>query len=246
MNYKPEHISFSSLSLYDNCPRCYMLKYVFGCRQKDTDALLFGTCYHEGLASHYLENDFWLGFNKSLRENKVIGPIAHKYKSSAQIMYDHFRAFGDRYKPSKVEYGFLTPLLNPLNGKSLSIPIKGRIDLITEDEFIVDEKTSTDDYGEEKINDPQLLIYSMVYRKLFGKPPKKLIFSVHIKNTKVGRWMKVERTPDEIDEAIQWKKMSKSLDGILRGDFEPRQVNIRWFRHFAMCPEFIKPRRKNY
>lgn len=246
-SFRPKHISHSAIQLYENCGYCYFLQYVMGCWPKEkVEAHLFGSCYHAGLAAyHYgMAKDFWTGFKNEATKLGVTGKTYIKFEVIARPMWENYLTFGDKYEGTKIEYPFETQLQNPVTGEYLKVPIKGVIDLISLNEEIIDHKTSSEEYGEEKLNDPQLHIYSMVYRKLFGRPAKKLIYSVHLKGRRNGKWHKVEIEPDEMQEAIVFTQLKYSLKGIMMGDFVAKPVPYYWFKHQPMCPQFIRRRKK--
>lgn len=241
-NFRPHHISFSQIQMYENCPQCYQLNYVMGVYPAEKpEAFSFGTIFHLACAYHYKGNDFWKGFEAGLlKENITDKRIQHKYREAIRLMWDHYLVFGKQYKGSKVEHEFQVQLRNPITGKYLAVPMKGVIDLITTDEWVVDHKTSSVEYGDESREAPQLLIYSMAYRALFGKPPKGLAFSIFRKDSKVGLWQEYPVQVDEMAEAILWMKIKVTLDKILANDWTPKMA--KWpYKHHPMCEmAFIK------
>lgn len=235
-NFRPHHISYSQIQMYENCPQCYQLNYVMGVYPAEKpEAFSFGSIFHLALATHYSGGDFWKGFEEGLRkENITNAKIQHKYKEAMKVMWDHYSVFGKQYQASKVEHEFMVQLRNPLSGKYLTVPMKGVIDLITTDEIVVDHKTSSSEYGDEQREAPQLLIYSMAYRALFGRPPKQLAFSVFRKDSKVGLWQEYPVQVDEMAEAILWTKIKFTLDKILANEFKPKDA--KWpYKHHPMC-----------
>lgn len=241
--FKPEHLSHTQIQMYENCPQCYLLNYVMGLWQVEKrDSFVFGDLFHQGLASFYRGRDFWDGFKAGIETLKVSEKKAFEFEGSALVLWEHFQVFGDKYQPKFVEYHFQTPLQNPVTKEILSVPIKGVLDLITTDMQCVDHKTSSRAYDElESKRSSQLLIYSMVVRKLFGLPPSKVVYSIFRKDSKVGLWQKVESEPDPIQEAIRFLEIKEVLKGIMAGDFAPKRTG--WmYQHHPACPMYHAPK----
>lgn len=243
--FKPPHLSYSQINLYKSCPRCYFLQYVMGCKPIETpEAFIFGGIFHEALAAHYRGGDFWRGFQVGVAKNKVssAGVIAG-YRKTMTEMWEYFKIFGAKYNASKVEHPFDSVLQNPLTKEVLPIPFKGVLDLETVENDVVDHKTAAEEFGEEKLDDPQLLIYSMVKRRMTGRPPRKLIFSVFLKKGKAARWHEMVTEPDEIKEAILFLEIKQVVKQMAMGMFEPKPDAPFYHQHHQMCP-FHRIRRK--
>lgn len=242
--FKPEHLSHSQIQMYENCPQCYMLNYVMGLwQEEERDAFIFGDLFHKGLASFYRGRDFWDGFKPGL--SNLPAKKAFDFEGNALRLWEHFQVFGDKYQPKLIEHKFLVPLQNPLTREILAVPIKGVFDLVTTDMQCIDHKTSSKEYDEnESRSSSQLLIYSMSFRRLFGIPPSKLVFSVFRKDSKIGLWQKVEVKPDPIQEAIRFLEIKQVLKGIMAGEFAPKRTGW-YFQHHPTCPMYFVPRKKS-
>lgn len=225
--YNPKSLSYSALRLYDTCPKCYYWQYVVGIKKiDDAHALHFGSEFHAGLANKYLNGEFIVSANEYVTNEDV--EKMHK-------MHQAFVDAGRIYKPYKVEYGFTAPLVNPITQKAIKIPFRGFIDLITTDGLIIDHKTSSKNYDPETSKtEMQLMIYSMIYRQLFGKAPTALIYSVFRKNLKTAKWQEVIVEPDEVNEAIAWKEIYWTVRKIQLANFDRAETKV-WYKHHQLC-----------
>lgn len=233
-SFRPDHLSYSQFDLYNRCPKCYFLKYVVGAREdEDSEALRFGSIFHKALASHYGGKPFEEGLDTALTEENA-GKDRNKFRNLALKMFDYYHTFGDRYQAKMIEQEVLVPLQNPVTKEVIQVPFKAVWDLVTVDEMIVDHKTSSREYGIDRRHDPQLMIYSMMYRWKFKKPAKKLVFSVFRKDSKVGLWQKLEVEPDEIAEAIVFLEVKEVLKKMKEGLWESKMAEW-WYTHHSMC-----------
>lgn len=247
LNFRPHHLSHSQLALYENCPRCYYLQYGMGCYPVDTpEVFTFGKIFHESVAAYFRGNDVWRGFQIGLAKEKISNPqqIA-RYRKSIELMWGYYQTFGTKYVADKIEHPFETVIQNPVTREVLPIPFRGVFDLITKEGDIVDHKTSSSEYGEEKMDDPQLMIYSMAYRKMYGKAPRSLRFSIFRKDDKLGRWQEMVIPPDEMNEAILFLKIKRTVKLMEMGEFEPKPDAPFYHIHNQMCPYYRRKRSWN-
>jgi len=226
-----KHLSFSSLTTYENCPRCFFLKYKMKIwDDTKSPSLFFGREVHDQIALyHGWEKPEW----KEKLDEECPDEIKYEIKPYLEIYKTTYNE-----KHDGVEKEFLVDFRHPDTGKSLGFPIKGIIDLI-KDGYVIDHKTSSSRYTKRMAHDmKQLSIYSYAYRKLFGKKEKGLKLNVFLKRkTASFQSMEVmESTRDESDYADFWYWAKPLVNKIMAGRFEknhrPKEF---WFKHLDVC-----------
>ena len=184
----PSHLSYSQISLYLECPLKYKLVYL----EAEGDgprpaALVFGKAIHRALAAFY--RDAMDG--EPFRLKALLAAFADAWEDECARCEVAFRE-GEDYQgllalgkamlgvfsrtamPQRVlgvELPFEFRLEHPFRDAETSVPIRGVIDLIEEDEngtlWVVDHKTAGRAYSEKQIGgDLQLLIYAAAVRQL--------------------------------------------------------------------------------
>jgi putative RecB family exonuclease len=185
----PDHISASQMNLYLLCSLKYRFQYIDQLeRPFRSSALVFGSAIHAALA--------WL--HKLLAEKKGNGVTVDRLcnifdadwyaqQLGTKILYDRnqskegfhvlarelLRIYLERpeRQAKAAEVPFTVPLANPANGQQLDVNLEGFFDLITQDEAIVEFKTSGQTMSTRDADDHlQLTTYSYAYGALFGRP----------------------------------------------------------------------------
>ena len=231
MAFLPKYLSYSALKTYDNCPRCYYLKYGLNIwDQEKNDALLFGGELHDQIAKyHGYEKPNW----KKRLDGKRPDEIVRRVKP-------YFNLYKERYnkESEEVEKEFLINFRHPDTGQSLGFPIKGYLDLV-QDNYLIEHKTSSSRYTQRKAHDmKQLTIYSYAFRKIFGKKEKGIKINVFLKRkTAKHRNLEViETSRDNSDYADFWCWARPIVVKIKKQYFE-RQEHSKdfWFKHLSVC-----------
>ena len=161
-----KHISFSGLTAYSNCPRCFYLKY----RMKiwDTEkshALLFGGELHDKIGRYH-------GWKKPAWKVRLDGECPEEIKKEIEPYFEMYKKMFTP-KADHVEKEFLVDFLHPDTKKSLGIPVKGIIDKIN-DGYVIDHKTTSSRMNKRDAHDSkQLTIYSYAYRQMFKKKERR-------------------------------------------------------------------------
>ncbi|MDP2661580.1 MAG: PD-(D/E)XK nuclease family protein [Dehalococcoidia bacterium] len=184
----PSHLSYSQISLYLECPLRYKLVYLEGLQGDGVPAaLVFGRAIHTALAGFYRNvmdrepfelagflqafADAWEG---EVEGKEVIYREGEDFVTLLELGRTMLRAFARSATPQTiigVELPFEFRLEHPFTGKDSSIPIRGVIDLVEEDEagtlWVVDHKTAARAYSQNQVaGDLQLLIYAAAVRQL--------------------------------------------------------------------------------
>jgi len=242
-------LSYSSISMYQNCPLSYKLRYIDKLPTKRTPQLCFGSSLHAVLARFYdvphphpcsldqLLNyipEFWEsdGYLDSLEEQSYLE------RAKAVLTQFYHTNVDDFQIPIALEHRFEIELDScTLSG------IIDRVDQLPNGSCeVIDYKTSRKMPPMSKINnDLQLSIYHMACREIFETEPEKLSLYFLIPNKKIT----TQRTENDIKKTKLL--ISKTCQNIEAGKFEARQNRLcPWCDFQAHCPfykdKFIESR----
>jgi putative RecB family exonuclease len=184
----PDHLSYSQISLYLECPLLYKLRYIEGEKGEAIPAaLVFGSAIHKALAGFYTDvmdgepfvlsaflGAFEEAWSDAVEEREIIYKEGEDFDSLLGLGRQMLKVFARSVMPQKViavEVPFEFRLEHPITGDDSSVPLKGVIDLIEEDEsgmlWVVDHKTAGRAYSEPQIaGDLQMLIYAAAVKQL--------------------------------------------------------------------------------
>lgn len=234
----PVH-SYSSLSLYSECPFCYYLKYICGIKQKwVSHNLLFGTLVHK-----MLENEEILGnLNKldKLIDDTLEWNLGDRYlkgSSVARIKSDAKKA-GEiiRKNPLLREDG--TPVIKKKKELEAFDPMDGwilqaKIDGASDRNELIEHKTSSSKYTMDKIREShQHVLYEMAFRHAVGTGSNAVIYDIIYKSRDPIReqiWFKVSE--QEIERTKVWA--NNLANGIGNQVWKPRKP-VSW-QHKNFC-----------
>lgn len=206
--------SASRFNLYKTCPRLYRYQYIDHLEGNRHVYTLMGSALHLAIEHYYKtkENPLPLFTNNfhelmaaaSASENGVVaGNLLAKAVTLGQSI---LRGMDwGTLEPKEIEFGFRLPFPaeNPL------VIMRGFIDMITEDEWIVDHKSGGKKPSSvELANNPQLLIYVWAYEQLYGHKPKRVIWH-HLRTLELCE----AKVMDDYDAKLE--KLTKTLVSIL-------------------------------
>lgn len=182
------HISFSSLSNFETCPRCWWLNYVEHKWPPKNKHLILGKKVHEDIGKFITKGEFNLEKKDTLQ---FVAAFKKIYPEPTFI---------------SVEQEFLIPFVNPLTGEDLPLPIKGFIDWIDENHFVHDIKTSSRPYSQFRVDEShQLSMYAYAHRFFYDEPERGVVFDVLLKNvTPICKPCVSFRTDEKIAETWNW------------------------------------------
>lgn len=190
-----EYFSNSQLQTYLRCPREYYNVYILKRQSPSNLAMTFGKAIHKSLEIFYktgdqklAEDDFIDNFIKTSQDIQLKPGenLGREGMLGVKMLHEYFKPENRPFiQPKEIEYEFKVLLKHPLTKKELPVPIKGIMDIITTDNFILDHKTAGNIWTEERIDsDMQKVIYWMAFMTLFGKEPSGFIFNFLIKRVK--------------------------------------------------------------
>jgi CRISPR/Cas system-associated exonuclease Cas4 (RecB family) len=203
-----EYFSYSQLRTYMQCPRTYYMQYVLKRFPPKNLALQFGSSIHTALEVFYNTGNQTLAEETFIKDfsaksvDVLLKPTENLQKEGTlgvKLLNEYFKNENKPLiKPKFVEYKFETILKHPVTGESLDVPIKGVMDIITEEGFILDHKTSASIWTMDMIDsDMQKNVYWLAYKSLFGVEPKGFGFNFLIKRVKVPKfdvqWVEVNQ-----------------------------------------------------
>jgi putative RecB family exonuclease len=234
-----EHLSFSALSLFQQCPLRFHFRYVLGLPEESIGAsLVFGRAIHAALEFHF--NQLLMGlpaptldtlldaFQEAWREH--VGPEIRFGKGEdintlgrlAERMLRTFQR-SELARPA----GTIIAIEEELRGDLVAgaPPLLGRLDLAIETEDflnVTDFKTARSQWSAEHVVGaaPQLLLYSELAKPLADGKPMRLAFAVLTKTQAPA----LHLHPVEPDPA-QIQRMKRIVErvwrGIASGNFYP-------------------------
>jgi len=185
------YISPSRLNCWMSCPLKFKLRYIDGIRTPTTPALFLGKVVHAGLEIYYRHQQLGI----TLESNDVVTRMLDSWNQAAdeedmrfetveqearlkeqanQLVATYLRQQSDdKPRPLAVEVTMEAPLIDPVTGEDLGIPLLGVVDLIADagdGATVIDFKTSYRSGPPfEVIHEIQLSCYAYLYRLLTGK-----------------------------------------------------------------------------
>lgn len=255
------HISPSQVETFLNCGEAYRRRYIVGERLPPTTSMIRGGCVHLGA-----EHNF-----KQKVKSKVDLPIEEVVEVAAAAFDAKIKAEGIDLNVDELKRGKaivlaeakemvvnltrlmmkeLAPTIKPkLIEEKIRIVLKnsrrdllGFIDLITEDEWIHDYKTSAKKKNQNDVDkDFQFGFYEMIYRAKFGRPAKGLQVNVLIQTAAGNTSLQVLKTHrDDNDFRAILARVSTVADLIDKGAFAPApsgswKCSPKWCGFWSTC-----------
>lgn len=163
MNIKVKTISATSITTYEECPLKWLYTYHYKLLQLPNDAFIIGTAYHKALQLYH----------SNIEKEKIIDDL--KKEMLIKKTDDEINRFG------LVRKMFEKYIINPIEGNviekefrfsvplpGLSINLYGFVDRVDEN-FIIEYKTTSEDFKQERIDNLQSKIYTYAVLKTKGK-----------------------------------------------------------------------------
>lgn len=184
MVYPKDHISYSAVSAYLECPMKWYYNYVTAPVQEEEPWVFqVGTMYHSAMEILFKENDFKKAMDMlNVEWDKATG----MRKRDVEKIMNCFDTYNTNVFPiyqgrvTQVEYSDRITIPN------VDIPFEFRIDFMTMDNTIVDHKTVGTKNGRFKPNidhSLQMSLYSYCYYVKFGVMPSRVEYHYAYKDT---------------------------------------------------------------
>ena len=186
-----DYISPSRLNLWLRCPLAFKARYIDGIKSPTTPALFIGTRVHDGLETHYRHRQLGIALDAGAviqrvtdswdevvaAENLQFGSADESQQlkqQAAGLVQAYLQHVGDQeLRPIAVETSLEAPLVDPVTGEDLGIPLLGVVDLILDDEQgprICDFKTAAKSAAPFEItHEIQLSSYAYLFRQVTGR-----------------------------------------------------------------------------
>ena len=185
------YVSPSRLSLWARCPLAFRFRYIDGIRTPTGPNLFLGTQVHSALERYYRHRQIgvtlsvdavsdWMerSWPTAMAEAEMEFSSLEEGEKLRQQEVVLVRAYlaqvpEDEPRPLAVETTMEVPLVDPLSGEDLGIPLLGIVDLVLDEPdgaSIIDFKTAARGGGLAEIqHEIQLTAYSFAYRSTTGQ-----------------------------------------------------------------------------
>lgn len=179
-------IRYSMLDEYTRCPASCKRKYIDGIKDPDTSATYYGRALHLAIKTHFEGDDGLETFKMYWNSIKHldIKYYRHDWDELNNLAVNTFLPNFFRLHASKYS--------NPIMEEQCEMPLfddhllQGTFDMVSDYEGVLtvsDWKTSTGLYKREKIHkNPQLWLYTALYRHKYGVLPKQIAYKVFVKS----------------------------------------------------------------
>jgi len=238
----PRPLSHSSITMYQECPLRYKLKYVDNVPEKPKHFFSFGQSMHkaleffygvkalpapslEELVRYYKENWISTGYRDQAQE-------AEYFQQGRDILAGYYSRHISAYRvPCFVEYDFKMTV----DG----VPVTGKVDRIDRLEdgrlAVLDYKTGKALAAQRIREDAQLTMYQLACESLLGAEVGLLTF-YHLTTQ---REHSIERRPQEQVDKLR-RRIVETAEGVMAQRFEPRpaESSCRWCDFKVYCPIF--------
>ena len=186
-----EYISPSRLNLWLRCPLAFKLKYVDGIVTPIGPSLLVGKVCHAALEFYYRHRQLGITLScdhvveqidtlwqEAITEDTISNLSSEKQQRLTRQVADLVSTYlkqvpDDEPRPLAVEAKMEAPLIDPVTGQDLGMPLLGIVDLIVQQEdgpVIVDFKTASRySTAPEIVHEIQLTSYAYLFRQLTGQ-----------------------------------------------------------------------------
>jgi len=164
-----EHLSYSSISMYLDCPEAWRRKYIVKEPTRTTSALAFGSAFH-GTVERMIQNQpnwqtVWKEeFDKSFAEGITLEPdetLEQYYNDGVRILSNNeIQSAITAIKPRHDGAGAMIERKVELRVPGVPVPVIGYIDVVLNDGTPADFKTSARSWTQDQANNSlQTLFY---------------------------------------------------------------------------------------
>ena len=224
---RPDALSFSQIEEYIDCPERFRLRHVLNVPTPAHHALAYGRALHEAAAFFHVR----AATGSPPSEEELLATYARAWTSDGFLSREHEEARFEAGRRALIafratqlaEQPQVVAVERPFEFTLEGVRIRGRLDRVDETAdgpVIIDYKSS--DVSDQARADGrardslQLQVYAMAHEALHGQPPREV--ALHFLGSGV-----VGRTrPDPTRLARARAKVVAALDGMARGEFEPR------------------------
>lgn len=227
------HLSITQIKMYLRCPLQYKFRYVDGLKIPPVSAITLGRSIHSALEINYSQK---IKTKQDLPIHQVTDLFSDLWESDVKETI-----FEEDEKPGQVKdegvglittyHNQISPTIQPkvvekdfeLSFQNVDYTLKGKLDLVDNQDIIIDHKTTKRSMPEENINtDLQLTCYSLAYRHALGLKEKALRFDVMVRTKKPKvQQLTTQRTQADLDRFL--KILAYVSKAIKTGIFYPNE-----------------------
>lgn len=239
-----EHLSYSSISLYQTCGRAWRYKYIERAPTKSSPSLVFGSAMHdaiEALAGGDAEpTQVW---QAAWEKHTSANPDLDWGDDTPEALHNNgIRMLNDASVIAGIRALKLTAIEErvELQVPGVPVPVIGFIDLITEDGVPGDLKTSAKSWTQEQAQNEMQPVFYLAALNQAGTPVPDGRFRHYVLvKTKTPQWQVWETRHTNAEMFWLFRMIADVWTGIDRGVFVPNpgswRCSARFCDYFAMC-----------
>lgn len=214
------YVSFSELSVFDNCPYQHYLMYEKGMKQGDTVHTIFGGALHHAIDERLSKKskNSWISFGKmflkGLKENNITEDkwipgddktvYSKDWLKAGFAIYDGIFQWLEDQFPNYELIGSEIDIFDPMETVK-DATMKGFVDLIIKvgkKYYVLDFKTCNWGWSKEKLNDVKKKYQIRIYKHFIAKK-----FDIPEKDIEVG-FILLKRNPSKNSSRYQFVKVT--------------------------------------
>jgi len=257
MNEILQHVSPSSLEMYDRCGIQWSFRYVLGKKVPPSGALVRGRAFHQAEEKNFkqkietqkdlpleeVEAAFSDAYDleiqdATLSKDENAGTLKDEGIGGLQVYHQNIAS---TVQPKLVEASFTATVAD--------YPFAVRLDLVDDQNALRDTKTSSKSPVATQADlSPQLTAYDLTYRQVFGQAPTslKLDYAVLTKTPKTVTLIAKPRTEEVLK--VYEEETALKIDAIRKGVFIPAPADSwacseKYCGYYSICT--FGARRKN-
>lgn len=232
MNYDQiTHLSYSSVNKYTNCPKSWKFRYIDGVRGEPSESLVLGSIVHKVIEAYMLDRS--LDILTDAAEGVFPASVTAEYENESMYHSDMVASFfkiGELQtalqgiKPKVLEDGPAVEMRVEFPAPGIPIPIIGYIDVLTEDNIIVDFKTSKRSWNQSEADNKIQASFYAASLYLNGM----IDFNSHV-NVKYVVLVKNKKPKIQVIDTVRtfqdithvFNMVNSTWDSIKKGAFHP-------------------------
>jgi hypothetical protein len=228
----PDHLSYSSISLYLDCPEAWRRKYIANEPTKTSTALAFGSAFHETVESLVADPESKYEFLPIWREKftKQFATKIDMEESETQeqhfnegirlLTFDAIKSQILSIKPAKDENGkALIEQKVELRVPGVSLPVIGYIDIVLHDGTPADFKTSAKSWSENQAAGSLQTLFYLAALNQMGREVNWRFQHIIFVKTKTPQIQVMEHTHQPSELFFLFDVIKRVWDGISKEVF---------------------------
>lgn len=240
--YKGRTLSHSSISLYKSCPAKWKFRYIDKVPEKPRSYFSFGKSVHAGLEFLFTHQAGQIPSLESVLAHYKLQWLREGYESPTQEKYFYLegerilRGFYAKHN-ADIRNVFQIELKFTVNIEG--VPVTGYIDRLDNTPLgglsVIDYKTGKAFDKSRVLKDPQLTLYQIACKDLFGKP----VESVTLYHLNSLTALTVPAHSDDMETDLK-KVVLETAQGINAGKFDPKpeDKSCQYCDYYQICPAF--------